>query len=226
VLSAIQQPVAVFPLPDTVLFPHTTLPLHVFELRYRTMVRDALSRGRTLALALLKPGWEGDYYGTPEMYPLGCLARIEQIEWLPNDCYDLKITGVTRVMFKKIEREFPYRAARVEPVPELPYPEDDPLVTMEKAALVETFERLLMTLGVQGGHAQIDRGAPYAALVNALCAGAELPAVERLALLSIDSVFERGQKIRELTERRLKVEALARGKPPNEPGPGESGQQN
>jgi len=67
-VSALQQPVPVFPLADTVLFPYTTLPLHVFELRYRTMVRDALSRGRTIALALLKPGWEEADFGTPEFH--------------------------------------------------------------------------------------------------------------------------------------------------------------
>ena len=55
-----KHPVPVFPLPDLVLFPHVILPLHVFELRYRTMVRDALSGERVIALALLKPGWEGD----------------------------------------------------------------------------------------------------------------------------------------------------------------------
>jgi Lon protease-like protein len=47
--------VPVFPLPELVLFPGATVPLHVFELRYRTLVRDALSRDRTIALALLQP---------------------------------------------------------------------------------------------------------------------------------------------------------------------------
>ena len=36
-----KRPVPVFPLPDLVMFPDAELPLHVFELRYRTMVRDS-----------------------------------------------------------------------------------------------------------------------------------------------------------------------------------------
>jgi hypothetical protein len=93
VASISPHPVPVFPLPGIVLFPGTTLPLHVFELRYRTMVRDALSGGRQLAMAVLKPGWELDYYGSPEFHDLGCLVRFDEVEWLPNDCYDLRVTG-------------------------------------------------------------------------------------------------------------------------------------
>ena len=49
--AAAKRPVPVFPLSDVVLFPHAPLPLHVFELRYRTMVRDALSGDREFAIA-------------------------------------------------------------------------------------------------------------------------------------------------------------------------------
>jgi len=70
-----RQPVPVFPLPDLVLFPCAVVKLHVFELRYRAMVRDALSADRLIALALLLPGWERDYHGSPEYHPIGCLAR-------------------------------------------------------------------------------------------------------------------------------------------------------
>jgi len=44
-----QGPVPVFPLPGVVLFPHAELPLHIFELRYRTLVRDAISAERDRA---------------------------------------------------------------------------------------------------------------------------------------------------------------------------------
>src|SRR5437867_1357889 len=99
VQSAPKNPVPVFPLPGVVLFPHAILPLHIFELRYRTMVREALSGERMIAVALLKPGWERDYYGSPEFHELGCLARFQEVEWLPNDCYDLKVVGISRVHF-------------------------------------------------------------------------------------------------------------------------------
>jgi Lon protease-like protein len=134
--------VPVFPLPDLVVFPRVLVPLHVFELRYRTMVRDALSRGRELALATLCPGYEPEYHGSPAFEPLGCLVRIEEVEWLPNDHYDLRVAGTARVRFRRIVKEFPYRGALIDPLPEHPYSEDDPIVTLEKQALLEQYVSL------------------------------------------------------------------------------------
>ena len=125
------------------LFPGVRIPLHVFELRYRTMVRDALSGGRTLAIATLEPGWERDYQGSPAFHLIACLASFDQVEWLPNDCYDLVITGTGRVRFGRVFREFPYRACEVESLPVTPYEEDDPLVWMERHALLAETQRLL-----------------------------------------------------------------------------------
>jgi peroxiredoxin Q/BCP len=67
--QAPRRPVPVFPLPGVVLFPGAEMRLHVFELRYRTMVRDALSGERLIALATLSPGWERDYEASPAFHP-------------------------------------------------------------------------------------------------------------------------------------------------------------
>ncbi len=44
-------PIAIFPIPNSVCFPGTSFPLHVFEPRYRTMVKDCLNSGQLLAIA-------------------------------------------------------------------------------------------------------------------------------------------------------------------------------
>ena len=54
--------VPIFPLPDVTFFPHTLLPLHVFEARYRMLVIDALERDRRLAVVKLRPGYDAGYY--------------------------------------------------------------------------------------------------------------------------------------------------------------------
>jgi Lon protease-like protein len=217
-----KKPVPVFPLPRLVLFPHTVLPLHVFELRYRTMVREALSSERMIALAQLEPGYEGDYYGSPPFLPLGCLARFEEVEWLPNDCYDLKVLGLQRVRFDRIVKEFPYRAARVSLVPQAPYSEDDPFVLMEKAALHAAVSRWIETIARMKGAES--PGGPsdqlrYEVLVNGACMllGSEM--VDHMELLEMDSVIDRGRAARHTMEERLKKGL----EPPQEGGTPEGG---
>ena len=203
---AARSAVPVFPLPEVVLFPGVTMPLHIFELRYRTMIRDALSRDRTLAMAVLSPGYEQDYHGSPAFHPLGCLARIEAIEWLPNDRYDVTVVGTTRVRFGRVEREFPYRAVRVDMLPQHPYAEDDPMVQLDKRALLEVHDRLGQMAGAQGGEAarqsipQVDATDTYERVVNSLSTVCGRNAADRLALLAEDSVIERGRRVRELFE--------------------------
>jgi Lon protease-like protein len=57
--------VSIFPLPQVALFPHAILPLHVFEPRYREMVRDCLAGDRKMAVASLAPGYEATYHERP-----------------------------------------------------------------------------------------------------------------------------------------------------------------
>ena len=207
-----KDPVPVFPLPGVVLFPGAELPLHIFELRYRTMVREALSGERVIALALLRPGWERDYQGSPEFHPVGCLARIDEIAWLPNDCYDLRLIGLARARLGRPVREFPYRAVRAQVLPQEPLSEDDPLVQLERRALIEAATRLAATERASlssAGEAPplpvtLGEDLPFEPLVNTLCMGIVAEPAEKLALLEMDSLIDRARRVREMVEERLR----------------------
>ena len=196
-----KHPVPVFPLPGVVLFPGVQLPLHVFELRYRTMVREALSGERVIALALLCPGWERDYHGSPEFHALGCLARIDEVAWLPDDCYHLRLLGLARARLGRAVREFPYRAVRSQVLPQEPFSEDDALVQLERRALIEASTRVAR-LAAPGDPppAEVAEGLGFEPLVNTLCMGLAADPSEKLALLAMDSVIERARRARELME--------------------------
>ncbi len=218
-----------FPLPGVVLFPHAVLPLHIYELRYRTMVRDALSGERLVALATLMPGWEHDYQGSPAFHELGCIGRVDEIEWLPNDCYDLKLRGVVRARFTKVVREFPYRACEVEVLPSAPFDADDPLAGMERHALLQELHKLL-PLGLEAWFAPpaVAADAPFETLVNTVAQCARIDVESRLELLGLDSVFERS---RLLTEKLRGLFATARRPippelPPTEGTAGDGGRWN
>jgi len=105
--------VPIFPLPDVTFFPHTALPLHVFEGRYRAMVSDALERDRRLVVVRLQPGYEATYAGKPAVFPVAGLGEIVSCERLATGRYNILLKGECRV---RLEQELPtdtlYRLVR------------------------------------------------------------------------------------------------------------------
>src|SRR5688500_14742809 len=114
--------VPLFPLPNVVLFPRAVLPLHIFEERYKQMTADALAGQRQVAMALLKPGWEKDYYHRPAIEPVVCVGTILSHEKLADGKYNFLLQGHTRA---RVVRELDcdpyrqqYRLAELEPIRE------------------------------------------------------------------------------------------------------------
>lgn len=110
---------ALFPLPDTVLFPGAWLPLHIFEPRYRAMTAAAI-RGRPfIAIALLKPGYEDLYYTrVAPIHPVVGLGRLTHAQALPDGRFNIILCGVGRM---RVVSELPgqdgsYRVARLAPL--------------------------------------------------------------------------------------------------------------
>jgi Lon protease-like protein len=96
--------VPIFPLPDLTFFPHTLLPLHVFEARYRAMVMDCLARDKRMAVVGLKPGYEPVYDGKPAVYRVAGVGRIVECERLATGRFNILLAGESRV---RIDRELP-----------------------------------------------------------------------------------------------------------------------
>jgi len=105
--------IPIFPLPTVVFFPRTYLPLHVFEPRYREMVQDAAREGRCIGMALLKEGWESDYYGNPPIFLLGCVGRLITVQPLPDGRSNILLQGVERYEIQEELYDRRYRRARI-----------------------------------------------------------------------------------------------------------------
>lgn len=110
----------IFPLPNVALFPGAALPLHVFEPRYRDLVRDALLGNKVLAVARLKPGFESSYEGSPPVLDICGAGVIEAHRERPDGRFDMLVRGVTRV---RILSEHPplqkYRVVNAEALSDL-----------------------------------------------------------------------------------------------------------
>ena len=102
-----------FPLSSVVFFPNTLLPLHIFEPRYKEMVNTALNNEKIIGMALLKPGWESDYYRNPEVYDVIGMGRIVSSEELDDGKINIVLYGLKRAKIIEIIEELPYRQAHI-----------------------------------------------------------------------------------------------------------------
>jgi uncharacterized protein len=106
-----------FPL-RTVLFPGLLMPLHVFEDRYRTLVRDLLDNpedARGFGVVAIREGREVGHDGIRALHPVGCLADLRQVETHPDGRFDIVATGARRFRIDSIDATSkPYLQADVE----------------------------------------------------------------------------------------------------------------
>jgi len=107
-----------FPLPNVVLFPMGLLPLHVFEPRYRLMMRDCLQKAphqRLICMTLLRGDYREKYYTNhADIYPIACVGRLLRHEELPDGRFNLILQGLSRVRVVGEDRTGEYRVARLE----------------------------------------------------------------------------------------------------------------
>lgn len=106
--------VAIFPQPSLVLLPDGFAPLRIFEERYVELLRDAAEEDKLVGMALLQPGWESEYAGTPAIFPTLCIGRILKFSSTSTDKCEALVFGVFRARVRREIADFPYRRAEVE----------------------------------------------------------------------------------------------------------------
>ena len=193
--------VPVFPLPDVVFFPDTVLPLHIFEPRYRSMVRHADAGDGLIAMALLRPGWERNYEDSPAIHPFGTVGSIEELQLLDDGRFNLRLVGLRRARYREVQSETAYRLVEVEPLGEDEVDENEPTVRRVKLELL-AFQGYLMREINGDLHSSIvlDQNVPFATAVNEGCANLPVEPEVRQSLLEEDCLIERGRAVSALSQ--------------------------
>ena len=152
-MSSHRRKLPLFPL-NSVLFPNASMPLQIFEERYKLMLKDCLNADSKLGVVLIKSGSE---VGEPaEPHSTGTLARIVQASETDGGRYFISVTGEQRFRIVEIATYRPYISAEVELLEEdpdvwLPHTEMD---VIRQAAT--DYARLLT--GLTGGWVYRARG--------------------------------------------------------------------
>jgi Lon protease-like protein len=186
-----------FPL-NTVLFPSLPLPLHIFEERYKLMIGTCAVTDNLFGVCLIKEGVEVG--GPADPFEIGTVARISEIERMPDGRMNLMTFGTGRFRIEQVIQREPYLVGRV--------------VMLQSAGdapaedLVEDVaDRLLRYLRDVRGAARLpDRGelvTDVDRLSYLAAATLGLPPRERQSFLETDSCVERLRQARDLLRREI-----------------------
>jgi Lon protease-like protein len=130
--------IPLFPL-HTVLAPGIALPLHIFEERYRIMVRRCLDGSSPFGVVLIREGSELVRSGGEQSLSIagvGTFAEIREASRYTDGRFDLLAVGTSRFLVREVRTDVePYLVAEVDPYPDQPG-DGDPEVADELAAKV------------------------------------------------------------------------------------------
>jgi ATP-dependent Lon protease, bacterial type len=106
--------IAVMTLPKVAFFPQALMPLHIFEPRYRQMLKESLATHRLFAVAGLDQRRAADsaYFEPP--HPVATVGIVRACQKAENGTSNLLLQGLARVRLTEIVREHPFRLARIQ----------------------------------------------------------------------------------------------------------------
>ena len=201
--------IPVFPLPNVVLFPKTYLPLHIFEPRYRTMVSDAATAGQCIGMALLKDGWETDYYGHPPVFSVGCVGRLASVQPLADGRSNILLQGLERFEIEREWHDKAYREATISLAVRSTETSLDPTVRQRLFSALESYLRSRDDVHTWQELFREEVGDEM--VVNTLSTYLECTALEKQFLLEADSLHQQARRLTDLIEFMMHDQSGAKG---------------
>ncbi|HSU03225.1 MAG TPA: LON peptidase substrate-binding domain-containing protein [Nocardioides sp.] len=180
-----------FPL-STVVFPGMSVPLHVFEDRYRMLVNHLLTvddpAERVFGTVAIREGYEVGDHGAQSVYRVGCILQLTEVERNDDGTFDIVAVARERMKLEEMQRgvDFPQGVVAAVPEPEV----DVPQQVLDRARSTFTAFRAAMTeLAGDPFSGTLPRDPDY--LAWTLSALTPLPMAERQSLLEADDTTER-----------------------------------
>jgi uncharacterized protein len=204
-----------FPLPDVVLFPHTLLPLHIFEPRYRQMTEDALADDQLVTMVQVRPIVKGSPWVEPvPIMDVGCLGKIIQHERLANGRFNFLLMGCKRVRLKReILSVKLYRIAEAEIIED---EEADPAIEARRDELIGLFRRAFEKRQRldEDLSALLQSSVPLGVLSDIIAHALGLPPLTKQELLAEPKVERRVETLRRILRHIVEYDVSTRVFPP------------
>lgn len=207
-----------FPL-NTVFFPGMTLPLRIFESRYRQMLDDCLASEPIFGVVLIKEGLEAGKPAVP--HKVGATARILGVEKKAMDLIYITTIGEERFRVRHVLHNKPYLVGEVEPFPltEVDAPEVKALAERGTALLSDYLELLSKALGAEIRLQRSPDDPETVAYLTAMLLQVTLPVKQRLlSIADLPSLLRAEAALLDREDKALSVmiHALEAGGPPKD----------
>ncbi|WP_123391633.1 LON peptidase substrate-binding domain-containing protein [Nocardioides aurantiacus] len=184
--------VPLFPL-NAVLFPGVATPLHIFEERYRAMVRELLGIeevfDRVFGIVAIREGYEVGDHGAQSVHRVGTLVQLTEAEAYDDGRFDIEVIGRQRMRVTEHDSSGPFLRGEVELLTDT----DEPEAEVEAARTLAAFERYRDQLSELRGGPVLTGQMPDdpAYLSYALATTCLLTLPQRQALLEADGARQR-----------------------------------
>jgi Lon protease-like protein len=194
-----------FPL-GTVLMPGASLPLHIFEPRYRQLTVDLVTGAvpdKEFGVVAVREGFTPDDDGMDGLHAVGCTAQIDDVRRLPDGRFDIVTRGARRFRLLDLDADAkPYLMGSVEFLPDI----ETPGVAVELTQMLTTaaraaHRRYCTTAWKHGDWAEPEPDVEPSTLPHVLAADCLLPIGDRQQLLEQTSPVERLRMVRALLAR-------------------------
>lgn len=194
-----------FPL-NTVLFPGVTVPLRVFEERYRALVHDLLQFAdpaqRVFGSVAIREGYEVGDHGAQSLYRVGVRLQITEVEQHDDGTYDVVAVGRDRIRLEQLSPTTTYPVGEVTDLPENEAPLADEAAVLARS-LFTAYRHQVGQFATDPHPGSLPRDPGW--LTWALAAAVPLPMSERQALLEVRDPAERLDRICSLLQEELRA---------------------
>jgi Lon protease-like protein len=196
IIEQLPKKISVFPLSNFIIFPKTTVPLNLFEPRYLDMIKDSMDSNKIIGL--IQPKNQSD--DIPELYSIGCAAKITNYNELEDGRYLIALNGICRFkILKEIDNNKTYRECEVS-FEEYNFDQKQNIPKFNKTDLEPIFENLKSLLKKRNYIINIDnlKKESIEQIINTLAMASPFSLEEKQALLETQNILERKMELEQI----------------------------
>ena len=188
--------IPLFPLPNVVLFPRVLLPLHIFEPRYREMVKDVAGSHELIGMILVRDP-ESHAASGGDVYGVGCAGRMIRKVDLPDGRSNILLQGVREFVPREQYFDRPYRVGAVD---WLPAPDKDVRFDPARKRTLVDCIRSFVGDKQEGLRILSDPTVDDEMLVNLFAFALDIPVAEKQSLLETADIVARAERLIDVLE--------------------------